>query len=422
MFVLDSYAMFAKVLVLFAASVVLILSTEYFRKHEASLGFEVPILVILSVVGMLVMISATDLLSVYIGLEMQSLALYVIAASKRGCNKASEAGIKYFVLGALASGILLYGISFVYGYSGSTNLYAVGQNISNLQVLEPGMVLGLVLILVGLCFKLSAAPFHMWAPDVYEGVPTPVTAFFAIVPKLAAVAVLTRILNITFADFMPAWQQVVVVISVASMLVGAFAGIWQKNIKRLLAYSGIGHMGYALVALAAGGQAGVAATLAFFVIYILASIGLFAVILSTQVDVKGTEDGIEQINHFSGLAKNHPKTALVLTALLLSFIGLPIPPFAGFFGKFFVFEAAIKQGLYVLAVIGMVASVVSCFYYLRIIKIMYFDAPPADANISVKMDSNTITTLVATALLSLAIFIKPSLILTAAKVAAGSLF
>ena len=420
--VVDSFAIFCKTIIVFAAVIVLLLSQKYLEENSASIGFEFPILLLLAVVGMMVMVSAADMLTLYIGLELQSLALYVVATAKRGDARGSEAGIKYFVLGALASGILLYGISLIYGYSGSTNFSVIANNLAGYRQLPMGIVVGLVLVFVGLCFKLSAAPFHMWAPDVYEGVPTPVTAFFAIVPKIAAAALLMRICQTAFGSFQSQWQQVIVIISIISMLVGAFAGIWQKNIKRLLAYSSIGNIGYALVGVAAIGHSGVSAVLVYFVIYILNLIGIFAVILSLSVKDKNGNAGIEKISHFAGMYKNNPKTALLFTMLLVSMIGLPIPPFAGFWGKFYVFSAAVEQGLYALAVIGVVSSVIAAYYYLYLIKVMYFDKPEDGVNVTANYDANAVSVLIAVTLLNLAIFVKPEFLAKAANLAASSLF
>lgn len=420
--VVDSFAIFCKTVIVFAAVIVLLLSQKYLEENTENIGFEFPILLLLSVVGMMIMVSAADMLTLYIGLELQSLALYVVATARRGDARGSEAGIKYFVLGALASGILLYGISLIYGYAGSTNFASIASNLEGYKNLPMGVVVGLVLVFVGLCFKLSAAPFHMWAPDVYEGVPTPVTAFFAIVPKLAAAALLVRICVTAFGAFQAEWQQVIMIISIISMLVGAFAGIWQKNIKRLLAYSSIGHIGYALVGIAAIGPEGASSVLTYFVIYILNSIGIFAVILSLSVRDKQGDGGIEKISHFAGLHKSNPKTAILLTTMLISMIGLPLPPFAGFWGKFYVFSAAVEQGLYALAVIGVVSSVIAAYYYLYIIKVMYFDKAEDNVYVDARYDGNALSSIIAATVLSLVIFVKPELLTKAADLAASSLY
>jgi NADH-quinone oxidoreductase subunit N len=377
---------------------------------------------ILAVLGLMIMVSSSDMLSFYMGLEMQSLAAYVIAAAKKGDKRTAEAGIKYFILGALASGILLYGISLIYGYTGATNFADIGTSVNANETLPLGVTIGLVLVIIGIAFKLSAAPFHMWAPDVYDGVATPVTAFFAVVPKLAAVAVLIRILATSFDKFMPEWQQVIIIISVLSMLVGAFAGIWQQSIKRLLAYSSIGHMGYILAGVAALGVEGTGAVLSYFVIYILNTIGIFAIILFINARDKESERNIKNIGHFAGFYKTHPAIAILFTLMLVSMIGLPILPFAGFWAKFLVFSAAVNSGLYALAVIGVVSSVVASYYYLRIIKIMYFDEPVTEIKIFCNNDKNIKAALLLVTILSLVIFIKPSLLTNAAKIAASSLF
>lgn len=422
MLVVDSFALFCKAIIIFAAIMVLSISVDYFDDNKELFSFEIPILLILAVLGLLVMVSASDMLTFYMGLEMQSLAAYVLAAAKKGDKRTSEAGIKYFILGALASGILLYGISLIYGYTGATNFADIATAINVNSIMPLGVTVGLVLVIVGICFKLSAAPFHMWAPDVYDGVPTPVTAFFAIVPKLAAVAVLIRLLATSFAKFLPEWQQVIIIISVLSMLVGAFAGIWQQNIKRLMAYSSIGHMGYILAGVAVLGVEGTSAVLSYFVIYILNTIGIFAIILIVNARDKDTERNIKKIEHFAGFYKTNPAIAIIFTAMLVSMIGLPIPPFAGFWAKFLVFSAAINGGLYALAVIGVISSVVAAYYYLRIIKIMYFDEPAQDVMVSVANDKNIKTTIALVTIISLIIFLKPSLLTGAASIAAASLF
>lgn len=420
--IVDSFAIFTKTIIIFSAVIVLLLSQRYLTENAESFGFEYPVLIILSVVGMFIMVSASDMLTLYIGLELQSLALYVIAASRKGDNRAAEAGIKYFVLGALASGILLYGISLIYGYAGSTNFVVIATNVEGLQQLPVGIIVGLVLVLVAMCFKLSAAPFHMWAPDVYEGVPTPVTAFFAIVPKLAAAALIVRLCTTAFGDFKAEWQQVIMIISIISMIIGAFAGIWQKNIKRLLAYSSIGHIGYALMGIAANGPQGSSSLLTYFVIYILNSIGIFAIIMAISVRDKQGDGGLEKIEHFAGLNKSNPVIALVFTMLMVSMIGLPIPPFAGFWGKFYVFSAAINEGLYALAVIGVISSVVAAYYYLYLIKVMYFDKLADGVRVDAQLDNNSLSAIIAVTILSLAIFIRPELLTKAADIAASSLY
>jgi NADH-quinone oxidoreductase subunit N len=329
--------------------------------------FEFPILMTIAALGMGMMISANNLISLYVGLELQSLALYVTAAFRRDTIKSTEAGLKYFVLGALSSGMLLYGASMIYGFTGSTDFTVLAGSIGAGGQPAVGLIVGLVFLSAGLACKISAVPFHMWTPDVYEGAPTPITAFFAAAPKVAAMALFTRVLIGPFGPLVQQWQQIIVVIAVLSMVLGSVAAINQRNIKRLMAYSSIGNIGYALVGLAAGNQTGVEAVLIFMAIYIVTTIGAFAVILA----MRRRGEMVENIDDLSGLAKSQPLLAYAFVAFLFSMAG--IPPFAGFFGKLFVFNAAIDAGLYVLAVIGVVASVISCFYYIRIVKVMCFD-------------------------------------------------
>jgi NADH-quinone oxidoreductase subunit N len=366
-FVVDTFARVMKVLALFGSAVTVILSTHFMKRVKMA-RFEYPILVMLASVGMMMMISANDLISLYVGLELQSLSLYVVAAIDRDSARSSEAGLKYFVLGALSSGMLLYGASLVYGFTGTTTFpqiaAALGASGSSL-----GLVFGLVFIIAGLAFKVSAVPFHMWTPDVYEGAPTPVTAFFAAAPKIAAMALFTRVMISPFAAVVHDWQQILVFVSIASMVLGAFAAIGQNNIKRLLAYSSIGHMGFALVGLASGSQEGAQGVIVYMMIYLISTLGVFACVLAMRR--KGQH--LEQVSDLAGLAHNNKGLAFVFAMLMFSLAG--IPPLAGFFGKYFVFLAAVKSGLYALAIIGVVASVVGAYYYLRIVKIIYFDEP-----------------------------------------------
>jgi NADH-quinone oxidoreductase subunit N len=368
LYVTDSFAVFAKLMVLGAAAATLFLALKWMEQENAA-RFEYPVLVVFAVLGMCVMISANDFLSLYMGLETQSLSLYLIAAFQRDTVRSTEAGLKYFLLGALASGLMLYGVSLVYGFTGTTNFESLAQGFELGQPVPVGVVVGLVFIVCALAFKVSAAPFHMWAPDVFEGAPTPVTAFFSVAPKAAAVALFLRVMVSPFGNLLAQWQQVVVVLSVASMLVGGFAAIAQTNIKRLMAYSSIGHIGYALVGLAVGNSEGVGAVLVYISIYLFMNVGTFAVILSMRANGRL----VEGINDLSGLSKNRPVMAAALAVLMFSMAG--VPPFAGFFGKFFVFKAAVDAGLIPLAVIGVLTSVVAAFYYLRIVKIVYFDDP-----------------------------------------------
>ncbi len=365
-FVMDPFARLMKILVLIGSGAAIAMSVGFARLENFS-RFEYPILVVLATLGMLIMISASDLITLYLGLEMQALALYVVAAINRDSLRSTEAGLKYFVLGALSSGMLLYGASLVYGFTGQTGFDGIAAAMGEGRSL--GMIFGIVFVLVGIAFKISAVPFHMWTPDVYQGAPTPVTAFFAAAPKVAAMAMLIRVVHGAFEPAVNDWQQIITFISIASMVLGAFAAIGQTNIKRLMAYSSIGHMGFALVGLAAGSQEGVAGVILYMIIYMAMTLGTFACILAMR-----RPDGmVEEISSLSGLSRTNPMLALALTALMFSLAG--IPPLAGFWGKYFVFLAAIQAELYVLSVIGVLASVVGAFYYLRIVKIIWFDEP-----------------------------------------------
>ena len=366
-FISDPFARFMKVLTLGGSVVTLIMSVG-FAKAEKFDKFEYPVLIMLATLGMMLMISANDMIALYLGLELQSLALYVVAAINRDSVRSTEAGLKYFVLGALSSGMLLYGVSLVYGYTGNTGFEAIATALSGGER-QLGLVFGLVFVLAGLSFKISAVPFHMWTPDVYEGAPTPVTAFFAAAPKMAAMALLVRVTVGAFEPIAPDWQQIIVFVAIASMVLGAFAAIGQKNIKRLMAYSSIGHMGYALVGLAANSEAGVRGVVIYMMIYLVMTLGTFAFILA----MRRKDGNVEQIDDLSGLSVTNPMMATILTILMFSLAG--IPPLAGFWGKWYVFLAAINADLYALAVIGVLASVVGAYYYLRIIKIMWFDEP-----------------------------------------------
>ena len=366
-FVNDPFATFMKVLTLVGAVVTLAMSVG-FAEREKFDKFEFPVLIMLSTLGMLLMISANNMITLYMGLELQSLALYVVAAINRDNARASEAGLKYFVLGALSSGMLLYGISLIYGYTGNTGFTEIAAALGQGER-QMGVVFGLVFVLAGLAFKISAVPFHMWTPDVYEGAPTPVTAFFAAAPKMAAMALLVRVVVDPFKPITADWQQIVVFISIASMALGAFAAIGQKNIKRLMAYSSIGHMGFALVGLAAGTQTGVRGVALYMAIYLVMTLGTFAFILA----MRRKEGNVEQIEDLAGVAQTNPAMATVMTILMFSLAG--IPPLAGFWAKWYVFLAAMEANLLALAIIGVLCSVVGAYYYLRIIKIMWFDEP-----------------------------------------------
>ena len=366
-FVLDPFARFMKVVTLIGSGVAIAMSVGYARAQKFE-RFEYPVLIVIATLGMLMMISANDLIALYLGLELQSLALYVVAAINRDSVRSTEAGLKYFVLGALSSGMLLYGASLIYGFTGQTTFAGIAAALEGTES-SLGLIFGLVFLISGLAFKVSAVPFHMWTPDVYEGAPTPVTAFFAAAPKVAAMAMFIRVMVNPFEPVTADWQQIITFISIASMLLGAFAAIGQRNIKRLMAYSSIGHMGFALVGLAAGNEVGVRGVIIYILIYMAMTLGAFACILAMR-----RRDGmVEDITDLAGLSKTNPIMAFMLAMILFSLAG--IPPLAGFFAKFYVFLAAIEAGLYVLAVIGVLASVVGAYYYLTIIKIMYFDEP-----------------------------------------------
>ncbi len=359
------FTRFADVLVYLGAAAALLLSLDYNRR-ESIARFEFPILVLFAVLGMIVMVSAADLMSLYVGFELQSLALYILAASARDSLRSTEAGLKYFVLGALASGLLIYGISLVYGFAGTTNFVSLAAILANGA--GYGTVIGIVFVLVGLAFKVSAAPFHMWTPDVYEGSPTPVTALFGTAPKIATMALLLSVMLGPFGHLLAQWQMLIEILSILSMTLGALAAIGQKNIKRLLAYSSIGHMGYALMGLAAGTLAGVQATLIYLAIYIVMSFGAFA----CGIAMRRGGQAVETIADLAGLSTEKPGFALALAIFMWAMAG--IPPLSGFFGKLYVFSAAINAGLDALAIVGVITSVIGAFYYLRVIKVMYFDA------------------------------------------------
>lgn len=363
MFNNDGFARFAKVVILLSAAAVLLMSQDYMQRRGL-LKFEYPILVALSVVGMMVMVSAGDLMALYMGLELQSLALYVVASLRRDSAKSTEAGLKYFVLGALSSGLLLYGASLVYGFSGTT-LFS-GIILATADGYSVGLLIGVVFLIAGLAFKVSAAPFHMWTPDVYEGSPTPVTAFFATAPKIAAMAMFARVVHDAFGGIVGEWQQIVAFISVLSMFLGAIAAIGQRDIKRLMAYSSIAHMGFALMGLAAGTAFGVQAMLIYMVIYVTMNVGTFAFILSMERDGRLVTD----INSLKMYSKKQPLMALVVLVMMFSLAG--VPPLLGFFGKFYVLRAAYDAGLGWLAVAGVIASVIGAFYYIRIVYFVYF--------------------------------------------------
>lgn len=365
-FIDDTFARFVKAVVLGASALSILLSWSYFEK-EGNEKPEYPVLVLFATLGMMLMVSASDLLSLYVGLELQSLSLYILAAFNRDDARSSEAGLKYFVLGALSSGLLLYGITLIYGFAGTTDFTSLSFALRGKGGANAGVVVGMIFVCAGLVFKVSGVPFHMWAPDVYEGAPTPVTAFFAAAPKLSALVLLMRFLLEPMSGLAAEWRQIIVFISVASMIWGAFAGLAQTNVKRLLAYSSIANVGYLLIGLLVGGKEGVQAILIYFAIYALNTLGVFAVVLCLRKGGKA----MENIGDMAGLSKTNPLVALAMAVLMFSLAG--IPPLAGFFGKYFLFLAAVKADLVPLAVVGVLSSVVTAFYYLRLIKLMYFD-------------------------------------------------
>ncbi|HER26043.1 MAG TPA: NADH-quinone oxidoreductase subunit NuoN [Rhodospirillales bacterium] len=416
LFISDPFAIYFKVLILIASALTLVLSRDY-MENQGIARFEYSILVLFATLGMLMMVSANDLMSLYMGLEIQSLSLYVIASFHRDDPRSTEAGLKYFVLGAVSSGMLLYGISLVYGFAGSTDFDVLramfsGDNAGSHAPI--GLIIGIVFILAGLSFKVSAVPFHMWTPDVYEGAPTPVTAFFSVGPKIAAMALFLRVMIGPFGGLIDQWQQIIIVISIASMVLGAFAAINQRNIKRLMAYSSIGHVGYALIGLAVGTEAGVRGVMIYMGIYLFMNLGAFACILTMK---KGGRM-VENIDDLAGLSKTHPMVAAALAIFMFSMAG--IPPLAGFFGKLYIFLPAIEAGLYGLAVIGVLASVIGGFYYIRIIKVVYFDAPGESLDKPIGRDIAAI--LIGTSLFVLLFFVFPGPLLDAASIAAASLF
>jgi NADH-quinone oxidoreductase subunit N len=361
--IIDYLSSFMKIVTLLAAFLALVISSNYLRSFKI-FKIEYPILILSSVLGMMIMISSNDLIVFYMGLELQSLALYVLATFNRDEIKSSEAGLKYFVLSALSSGLLLYGCSLIYGFTGSTNFNIIASQLNSDQY---ALTFGIVFILVGLAFKISAVPFHMWAPDVYEGSPTSVTLFFTMVPKIAALTVFIRFLYVPFLNLIDQWQMILVFLSIASMVFGAVAAIGQKNLKRLVAYSSISHVGYALAGLATGSNDGIQSSVIYITIYIIMNLGLFSCLLM----MKRNNVYYEQIDDLSGLSKNHPLLSLSLLIILFSLAG--IPPLAGFFAKFYVFKSVLEQSMFFLAIVGLLSTVVAAFYYLRLIKIMYFD-------------------------------------------------
>ena len=364
-YTIDYLSLFMKAITLVACIFVMLSSFDYIKSIFIN-KIEYPILILSATLGMMIMISSYDLIVFYMGLELQSLSLYVLASFNRDSQRSTEAGLKYFVLSALSSGLLLYGCSLIYGFSGSTNFYLISESIFSS---ENGNVFGLVFILVGLAFKISAVPFHMWAPDVYEGSPTSVTLFFAVVPKVAALTVFIRFLYVPFVDLIDQWQMIIIFLSLASMIFGAVSAIGQKNLKRLIAYSSIGHMGYALAGLAVGTNSGIQSSIIYLCIYLVMNLGFFCCLFM----MKRKDEFFDNLEDLSGLSKNHPIVSLSMLILLFSLAG--IPPMAGFFAKFYIFMSVIEESMYFLAIVGLVTTVVSAFYYLKIIKIIYFDSP-----------------------------------------------
>ena len=411
LFTVDTFSTFVKLLVLAAATLGVIVSLDY-NEHANLRRFEFPVLMLYATVGMLVMASASNLMSLYLGLELQSLAIYVLAAFARDELRSSEAGLKYFVLGSLASGLLLYGVSLVYGFAGTMEFNQLAHAMSDPAHGSPGLIVGVVFVIAGLAFKISAVPFHMWTPDVYEGAPTPVTAFIATAPKVAAIALLMRVMATPFGHLLVQWQQVIILVSILSMLLGAFAAIGQRNIKRLMAYSSIGHMGYALIGLAAGSEAGLRGVLIYMLTYVFMTAGTFACILA----MRRRGRMLEQIADLAGLSRTDPGLAGAFAIFMFSMAG--IPPFAGFWGKYFIFTSAVQSGLWTLAVIGVLTSVIGAFYYIRIIKVIYFD--PAEAPFDARPASISVVA-AAGALFTTFFFVIPAPFIAAAEAAAKAL-
>jgi NADH-quinone oxidoreductase subunit N len=411
-FVADAFSAFNQIVILSGAAIVSILALDWNRAQGIG-RFEFPVLMMFSSVGMMVMASAGNLMTLYVGLELMSLCLYVLAAFARDDVRSSEAGLKYFVLSGLASGLLLYGISLVYGFSGTMDLASLRTLLLQPGGATAGLVVGIVFVLVGLAFKVSAVPFHMWTPDVYEGAPTPVTVFFATAPKVAAMALLLRVMGTSFAPLVGAWQLLVVIVSIASMILGALAAIGQTNIKRLMAYSSIGHMGYALIGLATGNAAGVRGTLVYMVIYVFMTAGAFACIQA----MRRRGRPVEQIADLSGLASNDPALALAFAVFMFSLAGIPL--MSGFFAKLYIFLAAVQGGLWTLAVIGVLTSVVGAYYYIRVVKVIYFDpvVEPFDGR-----PAGVSFVVAATGLFTAFFFVFPAPVVGAAQAAATILF
>ena len=414
MFVSDPFSTFAKALILLASTFSLILAQDWMEKQGCQ-RFEYVVVILFATLGMMMMVSSNSLISLYMGLELQSLSLYILAAYQRDEVRSTESGLKYFVLGALASGMLLYGSSLVYGFSGTLSFDMLAEMFNSGETPSAGLVVGLVFIMAGLAFKVSAVPFHMWTPDVYEGAPTPITAFFSVAPKVAALALFIRVMSGPFGGLSGEWQQIVVVISVASMILGAFGAIAQINIKRMMAYSSIGHVGYALIGLAVANEGGVRSILVYIAIYVFMNIGTFACIISMRRD----DRSVENIYDLAGLSKSHPGMAAALSIFMFSMAG--IPPLAGFIGKFYIFMSAVEAGLYTLAILGVLSSVVGAFYYIRIVKIMYFDKATSQA-LDAPLAKPIVGVLVVSTVFILGFIAFPNPIIHGAEAAASSLF
>lgn len=412
-FIIDIFAVYIKTLILLGSAVAIIMSLT-FNERESINQFEFSIMILFATIGMLMMVSANDLIALYLGLELQSLSLYVLTSFHRDTLRSSESGLKYFILGALSSGILLYGCSMIYGFTGTTNFSTISIVIKDSTEPSIGLVVGLVLLMTGLCFKISAAPFHMWTPDVYEGAPTPVTALFSIAPKIAAMGLFIRILIEPFGDLIDKWQQIIIVITILSMIISAFTAIAQENIKRLMAYSSIGHIGFALVGLATGTEEGIRAVLIYLAIYLFMNIGVFACVLA----MRQNENTVENISDLSGFSKSQPLMAGIFAALMFSMAG--IPPFAGFFGKFYIFIAAINAELIGLAIFSVLMSVVSCYYYLRVVKVMYFDEIGEDMDRPLPTEISVLAGMSAVVVIFFVVI--PWTVTDFAKIAAGTLF
>jgi len=398
-YIIDRFSIFMKVLTLLFCLLVLLSSRDYVKSNSLD-KIEYPVIILSSIIGMIIMISSYDLIVFYLGLELQSLCLYILASFKRNDEKSTEAGLKYFVLSALASGLLLYGCSLIYGFTGSTNFEIISNNLVGSNT---GAVFGIVFVIVGLAFKVSAVPFHMWTPDVYEGSPTSVTSFFALIPKIAALSVFIRFMYVPFVNVISQWQNIIIFLSIASMILGAVAAIGQNNIKRLMAYSSIGHMGYALAGLATGTNSGIQSTIIYLTIYLVMNLGAFGCIFM----MKRENVYYENINDLSGMSKNHPMLGLSFLIMLFSLAG--IPPLAGFFAKFYIFMSVIESKMYALAIIGLVTTVISTFYYLRIVKVIYFDKPKKPFEKS--YDWGLKISLILSSILILIYFIYPSILM-----------